>query len=451
MLIDVIMITLGLLVAHAFSHESHVTRTLLICFLEGLIFVEIMLFGKAYRVEYYTSPVIQFKQVTVAAPVAALILGGIEFGFLGSLRPEGLTLVVLALASYVAVMIGRLAIVIPGMRILQRRKVLQQHAIIVGDLALSRELLTRLGDHHPLVKFVGIFSDQDPGETKAIMGVPVCGKMEDIVSFAQQHQINLAIITHPWESPRQIGATLDLLGRVAVDVMMPMLRPEFQPRFAQVREIDGVPMLQFAFYPLKGSRILIKRIEDYVVGAIGVILAAPILLLSCIAIRLESPGPVWFRQERIGYNNKPFTIYKLRTMHLNPADDGSRGARRDDPRVTRVGRILRKLSLDELPQLFNVLEGTMSIVGPRPHVARMQIGEGREYDTIRTYMHRYRMKPGITGWAQINGMRGSIHSLEKAERVLQLDLYYVEHWSVWLDIKIMFLTLFRGMTGKEAY
>jgi lipopolysaccharide/colanic/teichoic acid biosynthesis glycosyltransferase len=181
------------------------------------------------------------------------------------------------------------------------------------------------------------------------------------------------------------------------------------------------------------------------------LVSLPVLLVAAIAIRLEGPGPILFRQQRVGFNGKPFMVYKLRTMRVNPTDDGSQGAVRDDPRVTRVGALLRRLSIDELPQLINVIEGDMSVVGPRPHVENMLVADDRQYSSLREYASRYRMKPGITGWAQINGMRGGIFTEEKAARGVALDMYYIENWSVWLDIKIMILTVTKGMAGRDVF
>jgi putative colanic acid biosynthesis UDP-glucose lipid carrier transferase len=203
--------------------------------------------------------------------------------------------------------------------------------------------------------------------------------------------------------------------------------------------------------PFKGTQGLVKIIEDYATAFIALLLLSPVMLAAAIAIRLDDGDPILFRQPRTGFNSKPFMIYKFRTMTVDVTDDGSQGTKRDNQRITRIGRFLRRTSIDELPQLFNVLRGEMSIVGPRPHVANMLVGEGVYSEVVLQYAARHRIKPGITGWAQINGMRGGIDSMEKASRGADLDLYYIANWSLRLDLKIMLITLIRGLVGRDVF
>jgi lipopolysaccharide/colanic/teichoic acid biosynthesis glycosyltransferase len=195
----------------------------------------------------------------------------------------------------------------------------------------------------------------------------------------------------------------------------------------------------------------LKIIEDYTVASLALLFLSPIMLAAAIAIRLDDGNPIFFRQLRTGFNGKLFLIYKFRTMTVDVMDDGSEGTKRDNQRITRIGRFLRCTSIDELPQLFNVLRGEMSIVGPRPHVANMLVGEGVYSKIVLQYAARHRIKPGITGWAQINGMRGGIDSKEKASRGAELDLHYIANWSFRLDLKIMLMTLIRGLIGRDVF
>ena len=200
---------------------------------------------------------------------------------------------------------------------------------------------------------------------------------------------------------------------------------------------------------MNGINRLLKSIEDRVLALAVLILMSPLFLILAIGVRCSSAGPIIFRQQRHGWNGKPFTVYKFRTMYQREEYEGwVQQAQRTDRRVTRFGAFLRRTSLDELPQFFNVLQGQMSIVGPRPHA----ISHNEYYqEYISSYMLRHQVKPGITGWAQVNGYRGETDRLEKMKKRLEYDLYYIENWSLLLDIKIIVLTLFKGFIHDNAY
>jgi exopolysaccharide biosynthesis polyprenyl glycosylphosphotransferase len=221
---------------------------------------------------------------------------------------------------------------------------------------------------------------------------------------------------------------------------------------AGARVFAGRVALEVWGRPLRDWRGLMKRAEDLVIGAGLVVLFAPVMALTALAIRLDSPGPVMLRQRRFGMGNAPIMIFKFRTMYHDRCDASGRLATvPGDPRVTRIGRFLRRTSLDELPQLFNVLLGTMSLVGPRAHPVEMQVGGRYYHEIVNHYAARHRMKPGITGLAQINGYRGLVDTIEKAQRRLDYDLHYVEHWSIGMDLRILFATIFRGFTSESAF
>ncbi|MFC4350556.1 exopolysaccharide biosynthesis polyprenyl glycosylphosphotransferase [Fodinicurvata halophila] len=203
--------------------------------------------------------------------------------------------------------------------------------------------------------------------------------------------------------------------------------------------------------PFSGRQEVIKRVEDYLIATLALLLASPLMGLVAIAIKLGSGGPVLFRQRRLGLHGKPFVILKFRTMARETCDTGEEGTRPDDPRITPVGRLLRRASLDELPQFLNVLRGEMSVVGPRAHVPGMQIDDRTYLETVEAYALRHRVKPGITGWAQVNGMRGGIRTRQRARRGVRLDLQYIDNWSLWLDLRILLRTLFGGLTGRNVF
>lgn len=217
----------------------------------------------------------------------------------------------------------------------------------------------------------------------------------------------------------------------------------------KVSHIAGLYSLDLSCSPMDGSARLLKRLEDLAVGSIIIALILPVCLLAGLAIKISSPGPVLFKQYRTGINGKRFKVYKFRSMVVHQEKEGDvTQATRNDKRVTRVGAFLRRTSLDELPQFFNVLQGRMSIVGPRPHA----LAHNEYYkDLVESYMQRHKVKPGITGWAQVNGYRGETDTLEKMQKRVEHDLWYIDNWSLWLDLKIIWLTLFKGFINKNAF
>ena len=217
----------------------------------------------------------------------------------------------------------------------------------------------------------------------------------------------------------------------------------------RVSNIAGVYSLDLSCSLMYGSHRLLKRAEDLVVAGLISVLILPLCLGIGLLVKASSPGPVLFKQYRLGANGQKFKVYKFRSMVVHQEQGGEvTQARRSDPRVTRVGAFLRRTSLDELPQFFNVLQGHMSVVGPRPHA----LAHNEYYkEVVESYMQRHKVKPGITGWAQVNGYRGETDTLEKMQKRVECDLWYIDNWSLWLDIRIIFLTVFKGFVGKSAY
>ncbi|MBI3517663.1 MAG: exopolysaccharide biosynthesis polyprenyl glycosylphosphotransferase, partial [Proteobacteria bacterium] len=204
--------------------------------------------------------------------------------------------------------------------------------------------------------------------------------------------------------------------------------------------------------PLSHWRYVAKLLEDRILAAIALVLLSPVLAAIALAIRLDSPGPVLFRQKRHGFNNTEFQVYKFRSMKVEQSDAlGARQAARNDTRITKLGAFLRKSSLDELPQLFNVLRGDMSIVGPRPHPIGMRTGNRLCEDIVDEYAHRHRVRPGITGWAQVKGFRGATETPTQLQRRVELDLHYIDHWSIVFDLKIILLTAFAVLRRENAF
>ncbi len=217
----------------------------------------------------------------------------------------------------------------------------------------------------------------------------------------------------------------------------------------RVSEVAGHYAIDLSVTPMNGMARVIKRLEDIVVGGMISILVLPVCIVIAIAIKINSTGPVLFKQYRTGANGKQFKVYKFRSMKLHQEKNGQvTQATKTDPRITSFGAFLRRTSLDELPQFYNVLQGRMSIVGPRPHA----LAHNEQYkELVESYMRRHKVKPGITGWAQVNGLRGETDTLEKMEKRVEYDLWYIDNWSVWLDLRIILLTVFKGFINKNAY
>jgi Undecaprenyl-phosphate glucose phosphotransferase len=282
-------------------------------------------------------------------------------------------------------------------------------------------------------------------------GWPVLRSLRAVCALIQAGDADLVIIALPEAASRRIAAIMSRMSGIAVDIRLAPDTARFYRPDARVSSIGGLPFLHLRDKPISGMAAAAKRAEDLVLGVPLLCLVAPLMLLVALAIRLDSPGPVLFVQPRLGFNNRLIRVRKFRTMHGGASDErGSLQAVRGDVRVTRVGRFLRRTSLDELPQLINVVGGSMSLVGPRPH-ALGTAAAGLPFEAAAAeYESRHRVKPGITGWAQVRGWRGETDTVEKLRRRVEHDLHYIAHWSLWFDLRILALTVSAVFCG-EAY
>jgi polysaccharide biosynthesis protein PslA len=297
----------------------------------------------------------------------------------------------------------------------------------------------------------GLFDDRKSRIPAAIAGVPVLGTTDDLIDFVRREIVDEVLIALPLADCERITSLGRKLQALAIDVRVSI---EPLPGSLRARTVDylgDARVLDLVERPLKGWPGIVKILQDRFLSLALLICSGPLMLVIAVLIKLDSRGPVLFVQERFGLNNSVIRVLKFRTMDGSCGDpSGQRRTVRNDPRVTRAGRILRRLSLDELPQLINVIRGDMSLVGPRPHAVAMMAGDQFYYEAVEEYRRRHRVKPGITGWAQVNGSRGEIDTLEKARARVRLDLHYIEHWSLWLDTKILFKTVCLLMC-KAAY
>lgn len=328
-----------------------------------------------------------------------------------------------------------------------------RNVVIVGAGYEGQRLIAKL---HALqdtsIVVRGVFDDRQSGIPDSIQGLPVLGTTDELLRYVHRYPIDEAIIALPLEAEQQLGVILDKLKGIAIDLRLSLesIAEKFQIR--GISYVSDVPVFEIADRPIKSWKAAVKWTEDILLASLLLIFFSPLMGLAALLIKLDSPGPVLFMQSRFGFNNRPIRVFKFRTMYVDRGDpSGEQRTVQNDPRITRIGRILRWLSIDELPQLINVLRSEMSIVGPRAHAIAMKAGDRLYCDAVERYLHRHRVKPGITGWAQINGLRGEIDTLRKAQARVEHDLYYTEHWSLWLDLKILLKTVLIVARRDNAY
>ena len=320
-----------------------------------------------------------------------------------------------------------------------------KRVLIAGSGDLGRLVADKILEHRQLgFKVVGFLDDRATGDHIGYRGLPLLGTLGEADEIIRRERIDHVYVALPLEEHVKMLGLVEATNREGVDVHVVPDLLQFIALRARLENLDGVPIISLNDVPLRGFNSLLKRMIDVAISAGALLcLSVPFLIISAL-IRRSSPGPVFYKQERMGLDGKAFQVYKFRSMYLGAEDEtGPIWARENDPRCTKVGRWLRRFDLDELPQFWNVLRGDMSIVGPRPE--RPYFVEQFKH-RIPQYMLRHKVKAGITGWAQVNGWRGNT-SLEKR---IEYDLYYIENWSVGLDIKIMWLTVLKGIQ-KHAY
>ena len=367
-----------------------------------------------------------------------------------------LWLVYWAVATIVLLIITKV-IVYSILRGLRREGFNQRAVAIVGGAPYGRFLIEQMrgrpeAGFSPVVVFDEdgtINPYEDPDAADAIEGVPVERDYQRMIQLVRQRAIRELWLALPISKEKAIH-------RFVMDLRNDFVNIRFIPDVRSLTlfnqpmvELLGVPAINLAASPITDLRVLPKRVFDRLFALAALTALAPLMLLIAAMVKLSSPGPVFFRQKRKGIDGNQFEIYKFRSMKMHKEEAGKiTQATRRDPRITAVGAFLRRTSLDELPQFINVLRGEMSVVGPRPHALEH---DDIYKDLVKGYMHRYRIKPGITGWAQINGYRGETDRIEKMMGRVKLDLYYMQHWTFWLDIKIVVLTLWKGFVGSNAY
>ena len=323
---------------------------------------------------------------------------------------------------------------------LKRQGRLTPNLIIVGGTPAAERLIRRAMRTRD-VNILGIFDDRRDRVGPDIRGVPVLGKTSDLIDHRILPFADRIVITVPAKANARIAQLIQRLAPIPNPISLLLEDADDDQATQAIGRIANFDLLQLSGTRQRSGYMAAKRALDLVLSVAGLIALAPLMATVAVAIRLDSRGPIFFRQRRHGYMNEEIVVWKFRSMRVEASDfSAARQVSADDDRVTRVGRFIRKTSVDELPQIFNIISGEMSIVGPRPHAIGMLSGGAEASKLVESYAHRHRIKPGLTGWAAVNGSRGPVDTAEDVRRRVALDLEYVERQSFWMDIAIILRT-----------
>lgn len=331
---------------------------------------------------------------------------------------------------------------------------LERRAIIVGGGKEAEDLIINL-ERQPNndIRICGIFDDRgNKRSPELIAGYPKLGTIPELVEFARDTRLDMLIVALPLTAGARVREMLKKLWVLPVDIHLSAHTNKLAFKARKYSYIGSIPFVNLAKRPITGWRSIKKQIFDIVLSSLLLVALTPLMIITAIAIKMDSPGPVFFRQKRHGFNNEVIEVWKFRSMYTDKCDEKAKVVvTKNDPRVTKVGAFIRKSSIDELPQLWNVLKGELSLVGPRPHAVSAHIADQQWNDVVDGYYARHRVKPGVTGWAQINGWRGEVDDVQKIKKRTDYDLYYIENWSLAFDFYIVVMTPFRLLNTKNAY
>ncbi|MFV0527833.1 MAG: undecaprenyl-phosphate glucose phosphotransferase [Lachnospiraceae bacterium] len=404
---------------------------------------------QAFRL--YTPKRVQSRRVEAADIFKANVLGLlllIGFLFLASKRLQDFSRGMLFI--FLGINVVAEAIVRNFIRFILRRirssGMNQKHIILVGNSQSAKEYIDRI-QHNPQWGYTvqGLLDDELKSD-EMIMGVPVIGRIGDLEALLAQNQLDEIAITLKLSEYAKLQGIVSVCEKSGVHTKFVPDYNNIIPTSPYTEDILGLPVINIRYVPLSNTfHFALKRVIDIVGSLFALALASPVMLVIVILMKITTPGPLIYKQERVGLHNKPFCMYKFRSMRVQPEQEEKKAwTKKNDDRITKLGKFMRRTSIDELPQLFNILKGDMSLVGPRPE-RPFFVEKFRE--EIPRYMVKHQVRPGLTGWAQVNGYRGDT-SIRKR---IDCDLYYIENWTVGFDFKILFLTVFKGFVNKNAY
>lgn len=392
----------------------------------------------AYRFGFNRSAIDHILKIGNAAGFALLGLGAATL--LISTTSAGAWAIAAMMTAWLTLMAMH-AHYVTAIKMMMRAGSLSENVVIVGATPNAQRLIER-NQKLKEVHIVGVFDDRLERAPRSLSGTPLLGRLEDLFLWNRLPEIDKIIVTITPDAKHRVREMVDRLRILPQHVVIMLDFDGFNPEKESLARIANSSAAYVSGQPKDARRAVVKRLSDIILASAMLVVFSPVIFATAIAVKLTSPGPIIFKQRRHGFNNQIIRVWKFRSMRDDKvaAEKMSAQTKKNDPRVTGIGRIIRKTSIDELPQLFNVLLGEMSIVGPRPHAVGMTTEETEVHAIVGDYAHRHRVKPGITGWAQINGSRGPVHTKEEVRDRVEYDMEYVNRSSLWFDLYIMMMT-----------
>jgi Undecaprenyl-phosphate glucose phosphotransferase len=453
MLVDFILLaTVGFLIEEQYVNSHNLQYLLAVLAISGLV-VAIMAKMGLYAINALLTPWQHLHRLALGVAIPFSLFITALFLIKTSSTFSRVWLSSWILSSLITLLLSRIGLNVLAQTLL-RRGFLRQNTILLGTPKAVATLIEKIGQSgsHTL-NLLGYFTTQPSNNTAECLLIPHLGGVDDILPYSHTTPIDLLILAAPEE--QQGNIITPLRTQLMILPFTQLVETYGSFRFfhrGAYTYIGTLPFVPLSGRPLAEWDEFKKAVFDKTIATLALLALAPVMLAVALAIRLESKGPILFKQQRYGFNNKLVGVYKFRSMYAENTDsDGSKSVTQNDKRVTKVGRFIRKSSLDELPQLFNVLKGDLSLVGPRPHATQSKAANQLFHEVVEEYFARHKVKPGITGWAQINGWRGETDTEEKIRQRVAYDLYYIENWSLMLDAYILLATPFSLFTTKNAY
>ncbi len=406
---------------------------------------------------YRTSALVNGGWTFLKSAATLIIAGGAAYKsldhFLIPLEPRLLLDWTLVVTAYLA--LSRLMAQVWARPIAGQGRFRKRIAIVGGGRVADDALHALEASHDLEIDIIGLFDDRDEVRSPPSLHKQKhlkLGTIIDLATYARSNRVDLIIVAIPLSAEARLLYILKRLWELPVDIRISGKASSLKFSSKAYTYIGRLPLLAVFDRPLMGWGLFLKNVFDRTIASLAIVMLAPLMLAVAAAIRLESKGPVLFKQKRYGFNNELIEVFKFRSMYANRCDaNAAKLVSKGDPRVTRVGRVIRKTSLDELPQLFNVLTGQLSLVGPRPHATQAKAADTLYEQVVDGYFARHRVRPGITGWAQVNGWRGETDTREKIEQRVKHDLDYIDHWSLMFDVNILVRTPFALLKSENAY